>query len=619
MEKMLAFRLDDIAPGLKRDNLKIIEEIFDEFDIKPIIGVVPQNEDPHLAVDNIDDGFWDDIRRLRDKGWIIAQHGYRHVYSNECGGLLGANPFSEFAGVSYEEQYDMISKGREILESHGLKPQFFMAPGHTFDENTLKALAQNGITNITDGYTQMPYIRDGITFYPCSLSEPAVSKGCDTVCIHLNNWGEYEFENLVKFLSEHKDICVGFDKLMTETKPVDYNKSIKAQEKKYIRKKQRRQKIGKDEKWQRYLQKSYSANKTVKMIKRILYLPTLFPSVVKMAVFLLIFLFLLRSISYVMRTGGESKYRFAGFYAEKRDSIDVLMIGSSTIGTSFCAPYMWENYGFTSYPLSTNSLRPKAITYLIDEGSKYQSPKLIVIEMRTFIADDTEMAADEGHIRETVDNMKYSLNRIRAIEGLTEAFDDKLPFYIDIMKYHSNWGMLFQPKEWMMFNYHKKNEAKGFEFQKRRQLYRTESPTSEMMYTEERIAIPQEQEEVLRKLLQYLNDNGLNALFVASPRADMEGYEAKMNYCSDIITGAGYDFLNLNYRYDEMGFDYRYDLDDAAHTNVWGAMKCSDALGRYICDHYPFEKDYSAATVSDWDKSYKYFENRLSEIENEEE
>ena len=117
MKKMLTFRLDDIAPGLKRDNFKRIEEIFDEFDIKPMIGVVPQNEDSNLSVDDIDDGFWDDIRRLQDKGWIIAQHGYRHVYSNECGGLLDANPFSEFAGVSYEEQYDTPANSLNGLAS----------------------------------------------------------------------------------------------------------------------------------------------------------------------------------------------------------------------------------------------------------------------------------------------------------------------------------------------------------------------------------------------------------------------------------------------------------------------------------------------------------------------
>ena len=68
MDKMLTFRLDDIAPGLKRDNLIRFEDIFDSYGIKPMIGIVPMNEDPNLVVDDKYDNFWDDMRRLRDKG-----------------------------------------------------------------------------------------------------------------------------------------------------------------------------------------------------------------------------------------------------------------------------------------------------------------------------------------------------------------------------------------------------------------------------------------------------------------------------------------------------------------------------------------------------------------------
>ena len=52
----------------------------------------------------------------------------------------------------------------------------------------------------------------------------------------------------------------------------------------------------------------------------------------------------------------------------------------------------------------------------------------------------------------------------------------------------------------------------------------------------------------------------------------------------------------MNYMYDEMGFDYRYDIDDGAHTNAWGAVKCSDVLGQYINDNYELPRDYSEKT-----------------------
>ena len=339
-------------------------------------------------------------------------------------------------------------------------------------------------------------------------------------------------------------------------------------------------------------------------------------SIIRILVSVLIFMFLLRSLSYIMRTNGDTKDRFAGFYAEKKDTIDVLMIGSSTVGTSLCSPYMWHKYGFTSYPLSSNSQRPKAIKYLIEEGLKYQDPKLVIIELRTFIAEDEDMASDEGHIREVTDNMRYSIHRIKTINALADHFDDKMPFYIDIIKYHTNWGALVRPNEWLKFNYRKKNEVKGFEFKTRRELFRLETPK---MYTEDRLPIPEDQEDVLRDLITYLKDKNLKALFVVTPRAGLEGYDAQMNYCSDIVTEAGFDFINLNYMYDEMDFDYRYDIDDGAHTNVWGALKCSDVVGRYIIDNYSLSDLYSKTTINDWDRSYECFEKKLREIEKEEE
>ena len=275
MDKVLTFRLDDITPGLKMANLKRFEELFDSFGIRPILGIVPCNEDKGLIVDEIQSDFWDEIRRLKAKGWLIALHGYKHVYVNEAGGILQANPFSEFASLSYEEQKQMISEGKRILEENDLSPKFFMAPGHTFDENTLKALVSNGIFCLTDGYADRPYIREGITFYPCRSSEPVIPSGFDTLCIHLNNWNDEDFTSLEDFLNNNREICKSLDEVRNLFEPVAYNDNIAAQEKRFIRNKALKQRAAQSEHMQRYLKKSYSENKAVKLIKRVLYLPML--------------------------------------------------------------------------------------------------------------------------------------------------------------------------------------------------------------------------------------------------------------------------------------------------------------------------------------------------------
>lgn len=275
MDKVLTFRLDDITPGLKMANLKRFEELFDSFNIRPILGIVPCNEDKGLIVDKIQSDFWDEMRRLKDKGWLIALHGYKHVYVNEDSGILEANPFSEFASLPYETQKHMISEGKRILEENDLPVQLFMAPGHTFDGNTLKALVANGIFGLTDGYADRPYIRDGVTFYPCRLNEPCIPSGFDTLCMHLNNWTDEDFDSLETFLKSNRDICKSLDEAKNLFEPVPYNDSIASQEKRFIRNKALKQKAAQSEIMQRYLKKSYSESKALKLIKRVLYLPML--------------------------------------------------------------------------------------------------------------------------------------------------------------------------------------------------------------------------------------------------------------------------------------------------------------------------------------------------------
>ena len=297
MKKMLCFRLDDICPGMRLDNLNRIEKIFDKYDLHPLLGVVPDNQDDNLmpALKNAGTGLENQagtdcggcdarsqsiayevtLSRLEDKGWEISMHGYQHIYSSEESGLLKANPFSEFAGVPYEKQYEMLKSGREILSSLGYDTDIFMAPGHTFDENTLKALAALGFKYITDGYTDVCYERGGLTFVPCSLSDPKEPAGVDTVCIHVNSWQEEDFDNLEDFLKKHRDICCDFKDIVSDARPHAYDRALARKEESYRRLKEQKNRAAASDKMQRYLKKSYSENKYVKLIKRVVFLPML--------------------------------------------------------------------------------------------------------------------------------------------------------------------------------------------------------------------------------------------------------------------------------------------------------------------------------------------------------
>lgn len=162
---------------------------------------------------------------------------------------------------------------------------------------------------------------------------------------------------------------------------------------------------------------------------------------IKSIVFIGIFCGLFINISYILRHNSDMKERFMGFYAEESGTIDMIMIGSSAVSSYWAAPMAYNEFGITTYPLSTNSQYSKAMKYVIREAEKSQSPKLYVCEMRMFTLTQEWLDNNRGEafIRNLTDNLKYSANRISLINDMVSSEESRLPYYFDIMKYHSNW------------------------------------------------------------------------------------------------------------------------------------------------------------------------------------
>ena len=333
--------------------------------------------------------------------------------------------------------------------------------------------------------------------------------------------------------------------------------------------------------------------------------------------FILIFVLLLTGVSYIVRTNGDVKDRFAGFYAEEKDSIDVLMCGASTVGTTFSPGYMWGEYGFTSYPISSNAQRPKAIKYLLEEAYKYQSPEVVVIELRMFTYEDDEMKTDEAHIREVTDNMRYSSQRLKTVSEMTdgvESFEEKLSYYFDIIKYHSNWGMFFQKEELQKITYSKADIHKGFECPT--QIMYHDEKIDGYIPTEERMPIPTEQEAILRDLISFLKENEQKAVFVMAPIKNDGEYFAKMNYMKDIVETEGFQYINMM---ESSNCDFATDFLDGSHTNILGAKKCSQVLGEFLRQEYGLTDRRNQEGYESWDESYKAFMEVYDEVNNNKE
>ena len=204
----IIIRMDDIWQGMDRNKFIRYVEFFGSVGIKPLLGVIPLNEDKTIGGRDTYDAFYSMIGDLvHNRGYSVAMHGVHHVYTSNSRGLNTCRRKSEFAGLSVDEQRQLLELGKKELEQNGVYTDIFMPPGHSYDYNTLKALYSTGFRYLTDGMSLMPYSIYGIKCIPADSAYRLHRFGILTVCIHSET---DDFERISAFLEANLDNVIEF-------------------------------------------------------------------------------------------------------------------------------------------------------------------------------------------------------------------------------------------------------------------------------------------------------------------------------------------------------------------------------------------------------------------------
>jgi predicted deacetylase len=210
-------RFDDLCPTFSRARWQRFVPLIEEFEVHPILAVVPENRDPELELSPPDPNFWHEMRATEARGAAIALHGYRHLCRSNGRSLVPLHRCTEFAGVPEETQRHWISAGLAILRGHGLNPRVWVAPRHGFDSGTLRALRTEGIEVASDGFARAPFIRNGLTWIPQQLWTPVEkSKGLWTICVHSNTADDSLVEELQEFVRKHATQFTSVERVLAE-------------------------------------------------------------------------------------------------------------------------------------------------------------------------------------------------------------------------------------------------------------------------------------------------------------------------------------------------------------------------------------------------------------------
>jgi len=214
----LLIRIDDVTENMNWNLMNKCELLFDELNIKPLLGVVPFNKDPELLSHPVNLNFWEQVRKWKRKGWEISMHGFSHLYEQQTKKKdyfkYGGN--SEFYGLNYDIQLSKIEDGIKKFREEGIEIRSFFAPNHTYDLNTMKALSKSGIKIIIDGYGLFPFFKHNLFFIPqLFYKERMLPFGIQSTQIHLNYWDENDYIIFKNFVLKNKNKIITTDKILS--------------------------------------------------------------------------------------------------------------------------------------------------------------------------------------------------------------------------------------------------------------------------------------------------------------------------------------------------------------------------------------------------------------------
>lgn len=308
---------------------------------------------------------------------------------------------------------------------------------------------------------------------------------------------------------------------------------------------------------------------------------------------------------------GDSTTIVNGFYAEKRNSIDLLVIGSSN---SFCTidPItLYEEYGIKAYDFGSSS-QPLNISLLyLKEALKTQKPKVVALETNMIIGDCIERG-NEAAFRWGYTDIPISADKLISIYQSTGKVNkDYFTYIFPMFRYHDRWKELSKT-DYTYLGQDKTNYSKGY----LETMSVSEQPVLLEFYHDYEQASPEhcvsvEAMQYIDKIKRICDKNAINLVLFKSPK---EGwYVADTLAIKQIADERNIEFIDYNELYDlgELELDVLNDFRDKDHLNDFGAKKISSDFGQRLINLNILNNNTNDLTNAEkipnsWDKALAY-------------
>ena len=295
-------------------------------------------------------------------------------------------------------------------------------------------------------------------------------------------------------------------------------------------------------------------------------------------VFTIIFVLLNRLVMPKYQDDLVEGHMIKEYYKETKNH-EVIFVGDCEVYANFSPLEMYKSYGITSYVRGTSQQMIWQSYEIIKETLKYEKPKVIVLNVNSMRYDQP---VSEAYNRLTIDNMKWSKEKIDIIKESMTDDEHFIDYVFPILRYHSRITEL--TKEDFKYFFKEKNVTfNGFLINKKIKPY-TSFPTKK------KLASYQFKDNVydyLDKIVQLTKENQIKLVLIKAPSIYPYWYQEYEDQIVEYAKKNNLDYYNFINLVDDIGIDYNYDTyDGGLHLNLTGATKLSKYFGEILKDKY---------------------------------
>lgn len=338
---------------------------------------------------------------------------------------------------------------------------------------------------------------------------------------------------------------------------------------------------------------------------------------IKFALFVLITMFCVNTVNEWLKPGTfynekwPSTNTYEDFYALKRDSVDVLILGSSHAVSAINPQIIYDNYGITSYNLGSEQQSLVVSYFWLREALKTQSPKTVILDtyMLHKFSDGyvyNNMNCGEGAVRKAMDYMRLSPLKWEAAKTIEkiDPSQSALSFILTNIRYHTRW-MELSENDFTKGNMISHGGIKGYTVMEGSNENLSYVPFSDANADESDVEnMVETSREYLDKIAALCAMENIQLILVNIPcNESVRRYVSTKEYANE--NNIPYYDFNEEKLYEEIAYNASEDL--LSHPNYKGAEKISDYIGSLLSTVY----DVTAREDSSYEDSRLLYNHKV--------